>query len=364
MNHSTKPWPSGKESVIRRPHFWSIVFLILALTILYYTFEYAKPITDYWVPWFKHVIIFEFRYSVNGILFYIPFIYSTLVFQWRGIVVVWSVSMVLILPHIMSFSTNPASLITNLFYLLILLAVVMLITLERDWKERQRQIMTEREAERQAYMSQILKAQENERQHIARELHDETTQTLLVIVNRAQSMLNDEGSKISPEVREYVESIRDSILQVSEDVRKLSLDLRPSILDDLGLLPALGWLVKQLNQREAINVKMVTKGANRKLPSESDIVLFRFVQEALNNVKRHSKATHAVVTLEYGPKTVKITVTDNGKGFSLPETISILSRNGKFGIIGMQERAKLLGGNFNIHSQPSESTSVSVEFKG
>ena len=364
MNHSTKPWSSGKGSVIRRPHFWSIVFLILALATLYYTFDYARPITDYWVPWFWHVKIFEFHYSIHGILFYIPFIYAALIFPWRGVVIVWLVSMALMLPHIISFSFSPASLVVNLLYLLFFLIVVIFIALERGWKERQRQIMAEREAERQTYMSQLIRTQENERQRIAQGLHDDIIQTLLVIANRAQSMLNDKGSKSSPEVREHTESIRDQILQVSEGVRKLSLNLRPSILDNLGLLPALRWLIDQLDSSEAINAQMVIKGVNRELPSESDVIVFRFVQEALNNVRCHSKATYAVVTLEYEPKTVKVTVADNGKGFSLPKTVDSLSKNSKFGIVGMKERAKLLGGNFYIHSQFKKGTSVSIEFRG
>jgi len=360
MNRLAKLWSRENRSIISNPHFWAILFLVCVFTSLYYAFEHARFALHDWVPWFRQVIIFEFGHGMNGILFYIPVCYAALVFSWRGVVVVWLVSMIMVLPHVILFSPATIYLISNLLYLFIPLIVLIIISLERRWRERFRKTIAERESERQTYMSQILEAQENERKRIARELHDDTTQSLLVIANRAQSLLNDSGFKVILQVREQVEWIRNEVLNLMENVRRLSLDLRPSILDDLGLLSALRWLVNRLTQEGAIDAKIAVEGLHRKLTPEISNHLFRIAQEALSNVRHHSEATQVVVTLEFTPETIKLTVRDNGKGFLLQD-ISKWAMDGKLGMIGIQERIRLLNGFLNIDSEPGKGTTMSVE---
>jgi two-component system sensor histidine kinase DegS len=363
MNLAAKPWLKMTGRIISEYHILIITVIILALTFIYYTWECSTPITKHWLSWFDPIIIFEYKYDVNGILFYIPLFYAALIYWWRGVLIVWLVSMAIILQHIVYFSPDNASLTVNIFNLLVPLVVVIIIALELRWREQQRKIVAEREAERQTYMQQIFEAQEGERYHIARELHDDTTQTLLVIANRAQSLLNDAGSQLSPQVKEQTESIRDAILQVSEEMRRLSLNLRPDLLDSMGLLPALRWLVERLEQEDKINAQMVVSGVARQLPHEREVIIFRFVQEALSNIRRHSEATKAVVNLEFDQETVIIKIQDNGKGFELPEKIGEFTSEGKLGVVGMQERAGFLGGNFKINTAPNKGTTVSIEFK-
>lgn len=346
------------KRIIRTSHFWLIIIMTIAIMFLYYCFEYHRQTFDNWFPWLKPVIIFEYRHHINGILLYLPFIYAATIFKWRGAAIIWVVSMILILPHIISFSSNLIFLMSNILYLLMPVMVILFIR----WQERERQTIIEREIERQAYMSQVLKAQEDERKRIAHELHDETTQALLVIANNAQSLLTDKTSAISSRVEEIAESIRDSSIQVADDIRRLSIDLRPSILDNLGLLPALSWLVERMEKMDSINAQVLINGVDRKLSPEADVIIFRFVQEALHNVRRHSKATEVYVKLEFNAQTVKISVQDNGNGFASPVSISEFINKGKFGIIGMHERARFLGGRFNISSKPGEGTTVSIEF--
>jgi two-component system sensor histidine kinase DegS len=217
------------------------------------------------------------------------------------------------------------------------------------------------EKERQVYMSQIFKAQEDERRRIARELHDDTIQELLVIANRAQTLVSGDGNETTVGMRERAEWIRDAILHLLENLRRLSLDLRPSVLDDIGLVPALRLMVDHLNQEDEINTKMVVQGTEKKLRPEAEVTIFRIVQEALNNVRRHAKATEAVVALKFAPECLEIMVKDNGKGFSLNETIRNLTAEGKLGLIGMQQRAQLINSTFNIYSQPGKGTLVSIE---
>ncbi|MBA7651404.1 hypothetical protein ES703_59223 [subsurface metagenome] len=343
-----------KGKVIYNPHFWAIIVIISVLTVIYYVWS------D-WFPWFRDWLLFEYRHDIIGGLFFIPFLYAALVFWWRGAIIAWSLSMAAILPEMVYILPDPTSLVRNIAFSFFPLMVVLIITLELKWREKERRISTEREEERQVYMSQIFKAQENERQRIAQELHDDTTQTLLVIANRAQTLVSGDHGETASEAREDAGWIRDAILQVSEDIRRLSLDLRPSILDNIGLTPALRWLLNRLNQENNVVTKMVVNGVERKLPSEIEVTIFRIVQEALNNIRRHSEASVAVLTLEFDPKYLKVTVQDDGKGFSLRETIDNLTTEGKLGVIGMEQRARFLGGTFDIHSELGKGTVVSIE---
>ncbi len=361
MNPVMKFRSRGTGRIARNPHFWAIILISLALGVIYYG---TTVLVDAKFPWFIDFVIFEIRYDLHGSLFFIPFLYAAIVFWWRGALITWLCSFIVMLPPMVYLSFTTPSLVRNIFFALAPLMVVLLIILELRWRERERETLAERETERQTYMSQIFRAQEDERQRIAQELHDDTTQTLLVIANRAQSLVSDDAIKAAPEAREQAEWIRDTVLQVSENVRRLSLDLRPSILDNIGLVPALRWLVDRLNQENGIDTRIVVKGAKRKPPPGTDVIIFRIVQEALSNIRRHSEATKVWVALEFVPEFFRITVQDNGRGFPLPETMAKLTTEGKLGLIGMQQRAKFLDGTVKIHSEPGKGTSVSLEVKG
>jgi signal transduction histidine kinase len=114
-------------------------------------------------------------------------------------------------------------------------------------------------------------------------------------------------------------------------------------------------------QYSGIETKVKVIGDERRLPEEIELVLFRITQEALRNVWRHSQATQAEVIMEFGEKKLKITVTDNGKGFDLPKTIGDLARYGKLGLAGMQERAQLVGATLTVDSQPGKGSTVNIE---
>ena len=342
------------DRMIHNIHFWIIVAVIAVLAVIYYTWK------D-WFPWFWQFFFFEYRNDLLGSLFLIPFVYASLVFWWRGSLIVWLLSAVVTLPRLIYYSPDLESFIRNVFLPLVPLAVVIIITLELKWREKQREILAEGEGERQAYMAQILKAQEDERRRISQELHDGTMQELLVIANRAHTLVSGEDSGTAIKPRRHAEWIRDAILRVSEDIRRLSLDLRPSILDNVGLVPALRWLVDRLNQEGGINAKVMIHGVERKLRPETEVTIFRIVQEALNNIRRHSEATEAMVKLEFAPKSLEIAIQDDGKGFSLNETVEKLAAQGKVGLIGMHQRAKVLNSTLDIHSQLDKGTLVSLK---
>lgn len=353
--------------IVRSPHFWSIAFIFIAImtlyTFLYYLASTRIDITE-WFPWLNNLLLYEFISHMHGFLFYIAFIYTAAVFWWRGAIITLLLSLPVILPRILHLSANFSALLQNLLLPFIPAVVFLLIIFALKWRQQDKQALAQREMERQAYMAQIFKAQEDERRRIAQELHDDSMQTLLVIANRAQTLISDYHFETAPEVKDHIEWIRDAILNVSEEVRRISLDLRPSILDEIGLIPALRWLGDRLNEKDGITAKIRVSGVTRKLKPEADVTIFRIVQEALNNVRRHSKATRVVVALKFTPTGLNITVQNNGKGFALQERIGKFTAGGKLGLIGMQQRAQFLNGTLNIQSSPGKGTLVSLEING
>ncbi len=143
-----------------------------------------------------------------------------------------------------------------------------------------------------------------------------------------------------------------------ESLRRCAQDLRPRILDDLGLAAALEWMTEELTENYGINARVEMEGTERTLPAEVQLVLFRIAQEALSNVKRHAGASIVVVKLEFGDHSAKMTVSDNGKGFELPTRVEDLATTGKLGFIGMCERARLLRGTLEVKSQLGKGTQV------
>jgi len=341
------------------PHFWVIAILIAIITIVYY-----NSFPELEIKWFAiwKFRLAEFSLHIIGSLYYLPIIYAAIVFGLGGLIGIWMVSMAIITPKVIYYTYYSSYLLGNLMFLIIPVVMGLLIILAFKWMEKERKIFFEREQEREEYMSQVLKAQEDERKRISQELHDDTIQTLIAISDRMQHLLYREGEKIPPHIIQQIDSYNNSILQVSEDLRRISIDLRPSILDNVGLVEAIRWLVDELDEK-GVKTNLMINGTKRALSSERDVHVFRFIQESLNNIKGHAEATSVVVQLDYNPNTLKVTIYDNGKGFVLPEVINKLPIKGKLGIIGLQERARLLNGNFSISSQPGEGTLVSMEFK-
>ena len=210
------------------------------------------------------------------------------------------------------------------------------------------------------YLEQVTRAQEEERKRIARELHDDTIQALVVLSRQLDDMVYS-GKGLSDENKVLLENLRQQTNNIMDGVRRLTQDLRPATLDRLGLLPALEWLASDIGEHSGITVEVKVLGTERRLPVEVELVLFRITQEALRNVWRHAQATKAQVTIEFGDKKTRITVQDNGKGFDLPGMMGDLVKAGRLGLAGMQERAQLLGGSAKVESQPGKGTSVTVE---
>jgi len=216
----------------------------------------------------------------------------------------------------------------------------------------------------QSYVREITRAQEDERLRISRDLHDETAQSLLLVSQRLDALISEPRWQLTEDAKRSAEDIRRLTLQTLADLRRLSEALRPRILDDLGLIPAVGWVADQLARQAGIEVNLDVRGTQRDLSREREVLLFRIAQEALSNVRRHAQATHVDVVLEFGESEVRLTVCDNGRGFVVPAAPGDLAGTGKLGILGMMERASLLGGRLSVQSEPGRGTRVRVDVPG
>lgn len=180
-------------------------------------------------------------------------------------------------------------------------------------------------------------------------------------LSRQLDVLASRGKELSPENSLLLKELRQQTNQTMQRVRRFSQDLRPVALDRLGLLPALEWLTSDVKRYSGITTRLDVIGTERRLPEEAEVALFRIAQEALRNVWRHSQATKAEITIEFDQNRIKMSVSDNGKGFSVPKAIGDLARDGRLGLAGMQERARLLGGALVVQSEPGRGCSITVE---
>jgi len=210
------------------------------------------------------------------------------------------------------------------------------------------------------YIQQITRAQEEESSRIARELHDSTAQELIALLHQVEGLLRDRA-KLPLSEAKALWGVHEQVKGILQEVRYFSRDLRPSILDDLGLRAALEWLVEQLETEHKVECHLIVAGQERRLASEAEVMIFRIVQEAIRNIRKHSQASKAEVTVKFEQKGTTITVKDNGVGFQLLESVGDLTRAGKLGLAGMQERAQLLGGSLSIQSEPGRGTTIVVK---
>ncbi len=212
----------------------------------------------------------------------------------------------------------------------------------------------ERQESLQSYARQVTQAQEDERLRIARELHDETAQELIHLVRGLEAL--EEGQELPAQIDELVSMARDTI----QSVRRFSRDLRPAVLDDLGLLAAIEMVVEDTNNRLAGGASLVVSGEPRRADRTAELALFRIAQEALRNVERHAGAASAAVELNFQGDEITLSVSDDGCGFSPPRNLSQLVRRGSLGLLGMKERAELVGGRFALRSSPGHGSELTV----
>ncbi|MDD5510410.1 MAG: PAS domain S-box protein [Dehalococcoidales bacterium] len=213
----------------------------------------------------------------------------------------------------------------------------------------------------QLYVTEITKAQEEERKRIARELHDDTVQSLLTLGINIETIIRTE-KRMPLSLIEKLRNIQRTTRSIADGVRRFSHNLRPDLLDELGISVALELLAKESELTGGPHTTVKKIGYELRLPSEQELLLFRIAQEALNNVKKHSQATEASIEVCFARKKVRLCVNDNGIGFDPPQELSNLARKGKLGLVSVSERVRLLDGSLRIDSHKGKGTTVVVDF--
>ncbi|MBI4304580.1 MAG: GAF domain-containing protein [Chloroflexi bacterium] len=209
-------------------------------------------------------------------------------------------------------------------------------------------------------LREILTIQEEERRRIARELHDETSQVLASLsanLEAASGMLPADSERVKARLKEA----QNLSISVLDEVHRLIYELRPSLLDDLGLVTAVRWLLENNLQAVGVKVGFKTVGRTKRLPPQLEATLFRVIQEAVNNIARHARAENAEVILQFKRGAICIQIKDDGQGFDVREAISSKDRPRGFGLLGMKERVELANGALSIHSQPGSGTEIDIE---
>src|SRR5688500_2525562 len=204
-------------------------------------------------------------------------------------------------------------------------------------------------------ISNVIQAQENERLRVSRQMHDGPAQTMTNLVLRAEiceRLLDMDPARAKAELS-GLKSVVNATLQ---ETRRFIFDLRPMILDDLGLEPTLRRYVQQYTDKHKIEVGVVLNGLNSRLPNEAEVAIFRIIQEALANAAQHSHAKHIQVTIEASSDGIRVLVEDDGSGFTVDES---KSNDPKFrGLSTMRQRAEMLGGQITIDSTPGRGTRI------
>lgn len=207
------------------------------------------------------------------------------------------------------------------------------------------------------YLGAVTTGQEEERRRLARELHDDTIQSLIALnqqIQLAHMTAPDETSK------ERLTTMQNMAEQTVADLRRLTRDLRPIYLEDLGLVPALEMLARDMSKALSLPITFETRGAGRRLPPNTELALYRIAQEGISNVARHAQATQAVVSLTYDSDSICLSIRDNGKGFNVPDSPAEMAPAGHYGLLGIQERAEAIGARLQIQSAAGAGTNLMV----
>ncbi|MGQ9467308.1 MAG: ATP-binding protein [Anaerolineae bacterium] len=222
------------------------------------------------------------------------------------------------------------------------------------WKELRR-----KEAVRRELLRKAIAAQEEERRRIARELHDEASQAMAALL---VSLRLIENAPSLEEARAQVARMREVVNQTLDEIRALAWELRPSVLDDLGLVPALARYIQGCRSRFGMEIDLEVVGLDQvRLPPEVETALYRIAQEALTNAARHAGARHVSVILEQRGNRALLIVEDDGEGFDVAKVRASAQEQGHLGLYGMEERASLVGGRLTVESAPRAGTTVVVE---
>lgn len=203
----------------------------------------------------------------------------------------------------------------------------------------------------------IIDAQENERQHLANQLHDGPAQSLTNLILQAEiceRLFDSDPLRARSELSE----LKEAVTSTFQKVREFIFDLRPMMLDDLGLNPTLKKSIEDYEQKTGIACNLTISGKDQRLPSHTEVTIFRAIQHLLTNVRQHAQATHVQIALSVHDDRAQVTVEDDGVGFHVTEALSAARQRKTIGLGSLQERLEMLGGRLEIDSSPGKGTRV------
>jgi two-component system sensor histidine kinase DegS len=204
----------------------------------------------------------------------------------------------------------------------------------------------------------VTQGQEAERTRLARELHDGPVQDLIVLTQRAEMAQRLVQRGRPEEARDLLAELRQTGQQTIVELRRLIGALRPIYMEDLGFFPALEMLVRQTSERTDAQIRLEEGPEVRRLGPEVELGAYRIAQEALNNALQHAEARHITIRVVYETQALVLSVIDDGRGFVYPEKPDLLTKDGHYGLIGLQERAAQLGGTLRVMTAPGQGTRV------
>jgi two-component system, NarL family, sensor histidine kinase DegS len=339
----TESAPHFSESLNSR-RFWMLQVLVVAIATTPIAIEAAGA--------FNGV---EALYLVPVSLFVIPILYAAFTFGLEGAMATTLWCVLLTVPPVLRFESQAEriEIVLQLGFLLLVGAIVAI----RVDRERRAKLAAE-DASRRLAASQVslknfiglaLRAQEEERFRLSRFLHDDTVQELVTVKGALEDVPALAGQ------RAHLEYVDAALARCIDGIRRFSRALRPSVLDDLGLVPALDWLLSDLEGRTSSLIALEAPDDRLHLSAEQELVIFRVAQQALHNIEHHAHASQVLVRLKYDGGRLCLEVIDNGCGFD-PENV----RPGRLGLAGMKERACLIGATLTISSFPG-STCVRLD---
>lgn len=332
---------------LRRPIFWQVQAMVGLVTVSHYVMEGATS-----APLFDHV------HHLVPALYVFPIIFASLRSGREGGLFTGLWCSLLTLPNVALWHQASYEWLVEFVQIgsAVIVGLVLSARVEQEAAARRR---AEEMTDRMVLVNRrITRAQEDERMRIARELHDDTLQSLVLLCHRLDALA------ATPDMPNAAQRPISDLRAVAEEtlvgVRQFSRDLRPSILDDLGLVAAVEWLTEEFSERSGVTAGLTVSGTPRRFQSEAELALFRITQEALRNVEKHAGASEVSVTIVFDEAGLQLSVRDDGVGLSGSQSIGDFVAAGKLGITGMYERAQLASATLELDSQPGRGTVVTV----